>query len=153
MADGVSPASPFCGAASWNVLSEAWATKEVQVRRRLASIFIWRSPWRSITHPSHCPGVHALPSFTAEALRRRLLVMADSSPEALVFQSRAGTPLTIGYVNEQNAARIAGRLDSGEAFVALFIRGAKLGTEGVPWVLACRAALMRKLGRPDAAGS
>lgn len=94
-----------------------------------------------------------MPSFTAEALRRRLLVMADSSPEALVFQSRAGTPLTIGYVNEQNAARIAGRLDSGEAFVALFIRGAKLGTEGVPWVLACRAALMRKLGRPDAAGS
>ena len=63
------------------------------------------------------------------------------------------SPLTIGYVNKQNAARMARRIDSGEAFVTLFIRGAKPGTEGVPWVLACPAALMPKLGRPDAAGS
>ena len=63
------------------------------------------------------------------------------------------SPLTTGYVNKQNAARMAGRIDSGEAFVAIFIRGAKPGTEGVPWVLACPAALMQKLGRPDAAGS
>ena len=75
-----------------------------------------------------------MPSFTAEARQR-------------------ASPLTIGYVNEQNAARMAGRSDSGEAFVALFIRGAKPGTEGIPWVLACRAELMRKLGRPDVAGS
>jgi integrase len=45
--------------------------------------------------------VVALPSFTAEALRRRLSVMADRSPEALVFQSREGTPLTTANVRRQ----------------------------------------------------
>jgi len=40
--------------------------------------------------------VVALRSFTAQALRRRLSVMADRSPEALAFQSREGTPLTTG---------------------------------------------------------
>jgi len=43
----------------------------------------------------------ALPSFTAEALRRRLSVMADRSPEALVFQSREGTPLTTANIRRQ----------------------------------------------------
>jgi len=38
--------------------------------------------------------VIALPSFTAEALRRRVAEMRDRSPEALVFASRNGTPLT-----------------------------------------------------------
>lgn len=32
--------------------------------------------------------VVALPTFTAEAIRRRLSVVADRSPDALVFQSR-----------------------------------------------------------------
>jgi len=43
----------------------------------------------------------ALPSFTAEALRRRLSVMIDRSSEALVFQSREGTPLTTANVRRQ----------------------------------------------------
>ena len=78
MADGVSPASPFCGAASWNVLSEAWATKEVEVRRRLASIFIWRSPWRSIIYPSHCPGVYVPPQCAHLVGFGRLGVVRDA---------------------------------------------------------------------------
>lgn len=45
--------------------------------------------------------VVALPSFTAEALRRRLSVMTDRSPEALVFSSRGGTPLTTANVRRQ----------------------------------------------------
>jgi hypothetical protein len=43
----------------------------------------------------------ALPSFTSEALRKRLAVMADRSPEALVFASRNGTPLTTTNVRRQ----------------------------------------------------
>jgi integrase len=43
----------------------------------------------------------ALPSFTAEALRQRLAVMADRSPEALVFASRNRTPLTTANVRSQ----------------------------------------------------
>jgi integrase len=43
----------------------------------------------------------SLPTFTAEALRRRLEVMMDRSPEALVFSSRNGTPLTTANVRRQ----------------------------------------------------
>ena len=42
-----------------------------------------------------------LPSFTAEALRRRLAIMVDHSLEALVFRSREGTPLTTANVRRQ----------------------------------------------------
>ena len=42
----------------------------------------------------------AIPSFTAEAIRRRLAV-ADTSPDALVFCSRNGTPLTPNNVRRQ----------------------------------------------------
>lgn len=45
--------------------------------------------------------VIALPSFTAEALRRRLAIMADRSLDALVFRSREGTPLTTANVRRQ----------------------------------------------------
>ena len=45
--------------------------------------------------------VVALPSFTAEAIRQRLSVLADRSPEALVFHSREGTPLTTANVRRQ----------------------------------------------------
>lgn len=45
--------------------------------------------------------VIALPSFTAEALRRRLAVMRVRDPEALVFASREGTPLTTANVRRQ----------------------------------------------------
>ena len=43
----------------------------------------------------------ALPTFTAEALRRRLSVMVDRSPEALVFQRREGTLLTTANARRQ----------------------------------------------------
>ncbi|MEJ7744993.1 MAG: hypothetical protein WKF73_22145 [Nocardioidaceae bacterium] len=43
----------------------------------------------------------ALPSFTAEALRRRLSVMSDRAPDALVFSSRSGTPLTTANVRRR----------------------------------------------------
>lgn len=45
--------------------------------------------------------VVALPSFTSEALRRRLAVMANGSHDALVFASREGTPLTTANVRRQ----------------------------------------------------
>ena len=45
--------------------------------------------------------VVALPTFTAEAIRQRLSVLADRSPEALVFHSREGTPLTTANVRRQ----------------------------------------------------
>jgi len=43
----------------------------------------------------------ALPSFTAEAVRRRLARMKDASPDALLFSSREGTPLTTNNVRRQ----------------------------------------------------
>jgi integrase len=43
----------------------------------------------------------ALPSFTAEAVRRRLVVTRDPDPESLVFRSREGTPLTTANVRRQ----------------------------------------------------
>ena len=43
----------------------------------------------------------AIPSFTAEALRLRLSRMDDPSPDALVFSSRNGTPLTMNNVRRQ----------------------------------------------------
>lgn len=54
-------------------------------------------------HPKtdHSHRVARLPGFTAEALRRRLSVMPDRSPEALVFCSRHGTPLTTANVRRQ----------------------------------------------------
>lgn len=45
--------------------------------------------------------VVALPTFTAEALRRRLAVSGDRSHDALVFASREGTPLTTANVRRQ----------------------------------------------------
>jgi len=43
----------------------------------------------------------ALPSFTAEAVRRRLAVTRDLEPDSLVFHSREGTPLTTANVRRQ----------------------------------------------------
>lgn len=55
------------------------------------------------THPKtdRSNRVVALPTFTAEALRRRLAVMGDRSYDALVFASREGTPLTTANVRRQ----------------------------------------------------
>lgn len=43
----------------------------------------------------------ALPSYTAEAVRRRLAVAGDANPESLLFRSREGTPLTTANVRRQ----------------------------------------------------
>jgi integrase len=43
----------------------------------------------------------AVPSFTAEAVRKRLATMTDTSPDALLFTSRNGTPLTMHNVRRQ----------------------------------------------------
>ncbi len=43
----------------------------------------------------------AVPSFAAEAARRRLAVRVDRSPDALLFCSRNGTPLTPNNVRNQ----------------------------------------------------
>ena len=43
----------------------------------------------------------AIPSFTAEAVRRRLARMKYTSPDALLFSSREGTPLTTNNVRRQ----------------------------------------------------
>lgn len=43
----------------------------------------------------------AIPSFTAEAVRRRLTRLEDSSLDALLFCSREGTPLTTNNVRRQ----------------------------------------------------
>jgi integrase len=43
----------------------------------------------------------AVPSYTAEALRKRLVEVADQAPDALVFQTRNGTPLTTNNVRRR----------------------------------------------------
>jgi integrase len=43
----------------------------------------------------------ALPSYTAEAVRRRLAVIRDPDAESLVFRSREGTPLSAANVRRQ----------------------------------------------------
>ena len=43
----------------------------------------------------------AIPSFTAEAIRFRLITAENASPDALVFCSRNGTPLTPNNVRRQ----------------------------------------------------
>lgn len=43
----------------------------------------------------------AIPSFTAETVRRRLVRRDDSSPDALLFNRREGTPLTTNNVRRQ----------------------------------------------------
>jgi integrase len=43
----------------------------------------------------------AVPSFTAEAIRSRLVKMTDTTPDALLFTSRNGTPLTMANVRRQ----------------------------------------------------
>ena len=43
----------------------------------------------------------AIPSFTTQSIRDRLARMTDPSPEALLFTSRNGTPLTMNNVRRQ----------------------------------------------------
>ncbi|MDR1186522.1 MAG: site-specific integrase [Bifidobacteriaceae bacterium] len=52
--------------------------------------------------------VVAIPSFTAAAIRRRLADLDDARPDALLFQSRAGTPLITHNVRGQLRRVIAG---------------------------------------------
>lgn len=43
----------------------------------------------------------SVPSFTAEALRQRLVRLADEDPEHLIFFTRNGTPLTTNNVRRR----------------------------------------------------
>ncbi|WP_375405860.1 tyrosine-type recombinase/integrase [uncultured Amnibacterium sp.] len=52
-------------------------------------------------HPKTARRTVAVPSFAAEAARRRLAVCTDRSPDALLFSSRNGTPLTPNNVRNQ----------------------------------------------------
>jgi len=54
-------------------------------------------------HPktSRSRRVVALPSFAAEAVRKRLAALDDRSMDALLFQSREGTPLTTANARRQ----------------------------------------------------
>lgn len=56
--------------------------------------------------------VVALPTFTSDAVRRRLAMSRNLDPDALLFQSRDGTPLTTENVRRQM------RNDLGEAGIA-----------------------------------
>ena len=51
--------------------------------------------------------VVSVPSFAAEVIRRRLVVVADQSPECLLFQTRNGTPLTTNNVRRRLRAVLA----------------------------------------------
>lgn len=42
-----------------------------------------------------------MPSFTAEAVRKRLATFVDSAPDALPFTSRNQTPLTSNNVSNK----------------------------------------------------
>lgn len=54
-----------------------------------------------------------------------------------------------GYVNKQNAARLAKMIDSGEPLEAIAIRGAKPGEDGVPvMVLVADPGTMKSLREP-----
>jgi integrase len=50
----------------------------------------------------------AVPSFTAEVLRQRLVAVAKDEPEHLLFQTRNGTPLTTNNVRRRLRAVLEG---------------------------------------------
>lgn len=81
---------------------------------RIAGTIVSRSgePTTRQDHPKTAKSRRtvALPSFTAEAVRKRLTRLRDASPEALLFCSREGTPLTTNNVRRQlrDVLRIAG---------------------------------------------
>lgn len=54
-------------------------------------------------HPKTARSVRtvAIPSFTAEAVRRQLTAMTDRSPDALLFGTRNGTPATTANLRRQ----------------------------------------------------
>jgi hypothetical protein len=73
----------------------------------------------------------------------------EHDPNAVAVYAQ-GTSKCVGYVNRQNGARLAKRMDAGEDFAAISTRGEGPGREGVvPMVLAARtdvlAYLMRRL--------
>src|SRR6478735_4841507 len=65
------------------------------------------SPKGKPTHRQHHPKTQkstrtvSVPSFAAEVLRRRLVVVANESPEHLLFFTRKGTPLTTNNVRRR----------------------------------------------------
>lgn len=81
-------------------------------------------------HPktSRSHRVVAIPSFTAEALRRRLAAMSHHGSDALIFSTRKGTPLTTYNVRRQlrqamNIAGITGEIEHMAQLAAHVVRG------------------------------
>lgn len=70
----------------------------------------------------------------------------EHDPNAVAVRSVRGGHLA-GYVNQQNAARIAKRLDAGEELEAVTLRGGGVGNEETPWVLVATPAVMAHLHR------
>ncbi|WP_198664477.1 tyrosine-type recombinase/integrase [Jiangella endophytica] len=72
---------------------------------RIAGTIVTRcgEPAHRQDHPKTAKSrrIVALPSYAAEAVRQRLAVMGERSPEALLFCSRNGTPLTPNNVRRQ----------------------------------------------------
>ncbi|ANJ27380.1 tyrosine-type recombinase/integrase [Agromyces aureus] len=72
---------------------------------RLAGTIVSRNgePTFRQDHPKTAKSrrIVALPSFAAEAVRRRLAVAGDLDPDSLIFRSREDTPLTTANVRRQ----------------------------------------------------
>lgn len=77
------------------------ATPSIRIAGTIVSH--WGEPTVRQDHPKTAKSRRtiAIPSFTAEAVRRRLARLKDSSPDALLFCSREGTPLTTNNVRRQ----------------------------------------------------
>ena len=67
-------------------------------------------PTQRQSHPKTSPSVRtvAVPSFAADAIRQRLVVLAGQPDEALLFVSRNGTPLTTNNVRRRLRAVLEG---------------------------------------------
>lgn len=98
----------------WEVLAIRKCDVDVTVspaRVRICGTIV--SPAGKPTYRQHHPKtqkstrVVSVPSFAAEVIRRRLVVVADQPPECLLFQTRNGTPLTTNNVRRRLRAVLA----------------------------------------------
>ena len=95
------PASARCSRSAG-----ATSTSPARCRRsaspgRSSAAMASRRSGRTIRRPRSRDASSRCPTFTAEAVRRRLAVTRDLDPESLVFHSREGTPLTTANVRRQ----------------------------------------------------
>uniref|UniRef100_UPI000B1887CF tyrosine-type recombinase/integrase n=1 Tax=Demequina iriomotensis TaxID=1536641 RepID=UPI000B1887CF len=77
------------------------ATPSIRIAGTIVSLH--GEPTKRQDHPKTARSVRtvAIPSFTAEAVRRRLARLEDHSLDALLFCTRDGTPLTTNNVRRQ----------------------------------------------------